>query len=93
MSTVSVYALAKLVFLQAWVCVLACAACKCANVQFAKIELKKCAMEKIKNTKKIIIDLFIIFAIFPERQIINMYIVFRESSRLFDSCYIANLMN
>jgi hypothetical protein len=32
---------AKLALLQAWVCVSACAACKCANVRLAKIELKK----------------------------------------------------
>jgi hypothetical protein len=30
-------ALAKLALLQAWVCVSACAACKCANVRLVKI--------------------------------------------------------
>jgi hypothetical protein len=34
-------ALAKLALLQAWVCVSACAACKCANVRLAKIELTR----------------------------------------------------
>ena len=33
--------MAKLALLQAWVCGSACAACKCANVRLAKIELKK----------------------------------------------------
>jgi len=43
--------MAKLALLQAWVCVSACEACKCANVRLAKIELKKCAVGKIKNTE------------------------------------------
>ena len=43
--------MAKLALLQAWVCVSACAACKCANVWLVKIELKKCAVGKIKNTE------------------------------------------
>ncbi len=38
--------------LQAWVCVSACGACKCANCESAiKLNLKKCAVGKIKNTE------------------------------------------
>lgn len=43
--------MAKLALLLAWVCVSACAACKCANMWLVKIELKKCAVGKIKNTE------------------------------------------
>ena len=42
----------ELALLQAWICVSACAACKYANCESAiKLNLKKCAVGKIKNTE------------------------------------------
>ncbi len=46
-------ALAKLALLQAWVCESACAACKCANVRLAKIELKKMCGGENKKYRRV----------------------------------------
>ena len=42
-------ALAKLALLQAWVCVSACAACKCASCALAEFQNFLCVGKKIKN--------------------------------------------
>lgn len=39
----------ELALLQAWVCVSACAACKCANCVLAEFQFFLCGGEKIKN--------------------------------------------
>jgi len=46
-------ALAELALLQAWVCVSACVACKCANVRLAKIELKKMCGGENKKYRRV----------------------------------------
>jgi hypothetical protein len=45
----SVGVLAKLALLQAWVCVSACAACKCANVRWEEFQNILCGGKKIKH--------------------------------------------
>ena len=45
--------MAKLALLQAWVCVSACAACKCANVWLVKIELKKMCGGENKKYRRV----------------------------------------